>query len=84
MEGRKTREENGGDADAKLVGRSAKGNGTEIRKSGFKNHEKEKGQGRKTKEEKDWKEGLRTKEGSEGRMTFVKKETKGKIQRRKE
>jgi hypothetical protein len=32
MEGRKTREENGRDADAKLVGRSAKGNGTEIRK----------------------------------------------------
>ncbi len=36
------------------MGRSAKGNGTEIRKSGFKNHEKEKGQGRRNKDEKDW------------------------------
>jgi hypothetical protein len=40
MEGRKIREENGRDADTKLVGRSAKGNITEIRKSGFKKHER--------------------------------------------
>jgi hypothetical protein len=33
VEGRKIREENG--RDAKFVGRSAKGNITEIRKSGF-------------------------------------------------
>jgi hypothetical protein len=32
MEGRKIREENGRDADSKFVGRSAKGNGREIRK----------------------------------------------------